>query len=86
MLIVYGVSRLGVRSELIVNIIIEVESSECSDVWIGRRNVNDQIFEMHSQTADVVDQEREAMWFGFYTWSTIHEGERRVDFCLLLIC
>ena len=44
MLIVDGVPRLEVRSELIVGVIVEVESSEYLDVWIGRRNVLDQIF------------------------------------------
>ena len=48
MLIVDGVARLEVRSELVVGVIIEVQSSECPDVWIGRRIVLYQIFEMHS--------------------------------------
>ena len=63
MLIIDGVPRLEVRGELIVDIIVEVKSSERPDVWIELGNVVDQIFEMHSQTADVVQQEREAISF-----------------------
>ena len=63
MLIIDGVPRLEVRGELIVDIVVEVKPSERSDVWKGLRNVVDQIFEMHSLTADVVQQEREAISF-----------------------
>ena len=48
MLIVDGVARLEVGSELIVDLIVEVQSSECPDVWIGGRDMLYQIFEMHS--------------------------------------
>ena len=61
MLEVDGLARLEVGSELVVAVIVEVQSSECASVWIGRRNVADKISEIHSQTADVVQQEREAI-------------------------
>ena len=57
--------RLEVRSEWMVGGIVEMKSSDCPDVWIGLRSVVDQIFEMHSQTADVVEQERKAISFNW---------------------
>ena len=61
LLIVDGAARLEVRGELIVDIIVEVKASECPDVWIGLRNMLHQIFEMHSQTADVVEHTEETI-------------------------
>ena len=68
MLIVDVVPRREPRGELIIDIIVEVQFSECPDVWVGRRNVTDEIFEMHSHIVVVVEQEREAIsfdWSGF---------------------
>ena len=48
LLIVDDLSRLEVRSKLIVDVIVEVKTSERPDVRIGGRNVADKIFEMHS--------------------------------------
>ena len=44
MLIVDGVSRLEVRSKLIVDIVVEVQPIACPDAWIELRNVVDKIF------------------------------------------
>ena len=55
--IVNSVPSLEIRSKLIVDLIVEVQPSECPDAWTGLRNINDKIFEMQSQTADVVEQQ-----------------------------
>ena len=57
MLIVDGVPSLELRSKLVVDLIVEVQPSECPDAWIGLGNVVDKIFEMQSQAAGVVEQE-----------------------------